>query len=64
MDHRRAPGVGKSRLMAEFAAAADATVLRARVRPDVVAPYEPATADELKEAAVIEALLGLASPPG
>ena len=34
------PGVGKSRLLAEYAAVADATVLRARVRPQGTAPYE------------------------
>lgn len=34
------PGVGKSRLLAEFAALADGTVLRARVRPQGTAPYE------------------------
>src|SRR6185503_7228352 len=35
-----APGVGKSRLLAEFSSVADATVLRARVRPQGTAPYE------------------------
>jgi class 3 adenylate cyclase len=34
------PGVGKSRLLAEFGATTDATVLRARVRPQGTAPYE------------------------
>ena len=34
------PGVGKSRLLAELAATAEATVLRARVRPHGTAPYE------------------------
>ncbi len=34
------PGVGKSRLLAELAATSDATVLRARVRPQATAPYE------------------------
>lgn len=34
------PGVGKSRLLAELAASTDATVLRARVRPQATAPYE------------------------
>ena len=37
------PGVGKSRLAAEFAATANARgalVLRARVRPDALGPYE------------------------
>ena len=36
-----APGVGKSRLLAELAATADADILRARVRPQATAPYEP-----------------------
>jgi class 3 adenylate cyclase len=34
------PGVGKSRLLAEFAAGAGTQVLRARVRPQATAPYE------------------------
>jgi class 3 adenylate cyclase len=34
------PGVGKTRLLAEFSAAARATILRARVRPQGTAPYE------------------------
>jgi class 3 adenylate cyclase len=34
------PGVGKSRLLAEFGADADVHVLRARVRPQATAPYE------------------------
>ncbi len=34
------PGVGKSRLLAEFAARTPATVLNARVRPQGTAPYE------------------------
>ena len=34
------PGVGKSRLLAEFSAATDLRVLRARVRPQGTAPYE------------------------
>lgn len=34
------PGVGKSRLLAEFGAVADGVVLRARVRPQGTAPYE------------------------
>lgn len=34
------PGVGKSRLLAEFVAAADGTKLLARVRPQGTAPYE------------------------
>jgi class 3 adenylate cyclase/tetratricopeptide (TPR) repeat protein len=34
------PGVGKSRLLAELAAAATIRVLRARVRPQASAPYE------------------------
>ena len=34
------PGVGKSRLLAEFSAGLGATVLRARVRPQGTAPYE------------------------
>ncbi len=36
------PGVGKTRLLDELAAAAsDAAVLRARLRPDVLSPFEP-----------------------
>jgi hypothetical protein len=35
-----APGVGKSRLLAELATTADAEILRARVRPQATAPYE------------------------
>ena len=38
------PGVGKSRLLAEFAARAEESetfVLRTRVRPDALGPYEP-----------------------
>jgi class 3 adenylate cyclase len=36
------PGVGKTRLLDELAAAAEgATVLRARLRPDVLSPFEP-----------------------
>ena len=36
------PGVGKTRLLDELAAAAPgATVLRARLRPDVLSPFEP-----------------------
>jgi class 3 adenylate cyclase/tetratricopeptide (TPR) repeat protein len=38
------PGVGKTRMVDDVAAAAsaaDATVLRARLRPDVLSPYEP-----------------------
>jgi tetratricopeptide (TPR) repeat protein len=34
------PGVGKSRLLAEFSAGVAATVLRGRVRPQATAPYE------------------------
>ena len=34
------PGVGKSRLLAEFSAAAERTVPAARVRPQGTAPYE------------------------
>jgi class 3 adenylate cyclase/tetratricopeptide (TPR) repeat protein len=34
------PGVGKSRLLAEFSAVAETRVLRARVRPQGTAPYE------------------------
>ncbi|MEP7040433.1 MAG: adenylate/guanylate cyclase domain-containing protein [Chloroflexota bacterium] len=34
------PGVGKSRLLAEFSAGVGVTVLRARVRPQGTAPYE------------------------
>src|SRR5260370_793438 len=35
------PGVGKTRLLDELAAAADgAAVLRARLRPDVLSPFE------------------------
>ncbi len=34
------PGVGKSRLLTELAAAAPGTVLRARVRPQATAPFE------------------------
>ncbi|MBA2644649.1 MAG: AAA family ATPase, partial [Solirubrobacterales bacterium] len=37
------PGVGKSRLLAEFGATAGADVLRARVRPQATAPYETVT---------------------
>jgi class 3 adenylate cyclase len=36
------PGVGKTRLLDELAAAAsDAAVLRARLRPDLLSPFEP-----------------------
>jgi class 3 adenylate cyclase len=36
------PGVGKTRLLDELAAAsADATVVRARLRPDLLSPFEP-----------------------
>jgi len=35
------PGVGKSRLVAEFADECDGVVYRARLRPDVLAPFEP-----------------------
>ncbi len=34
------PGVGKTRLVDELAAAVDAAVLRARLRPDVLSPYD------------------------
>jgi class 3 adenylate cyclase/tetratricopeptide (TPR) repeat protein len=34
------PGVGKSRLVAEFTAAVDAATWSARLRPDVLAPYD------------------------
>ncbi|MGQ0608846.1 MAG: ATP-binding protein, partial [Chloroflexota bacterium] len=55
------PGVGKSRLLAELAATTtDATVLRARVRPQATAPYETVaqlvmTADPAKLADGLEA---------
>jgi class 3 adenylate cyclase/tetratricopeptide (TPR) repeat protein len=35
------PGVGKTRLLGELAAATDAAVLRARLRPDLLSPFEP-----------------------
>jgi class 3 adenylate cyclase/tetratricopeptide (TPR) repeat protein len=35
------PGVGKSRLLRELAAGADALVLTARLRPDLLSPFEP-----------------------
>jgi class 3 adenylate cyclase/tetratricopeptide (TPR) repeat protein len=43
------PGVGKSRLLAELASTTEATVLRARVRPQATAPFE--TVAQLLEAA-------------
>ena len=60
------PGVGKSRLLAELAVSTDASVLRARVRPQATAPYEtvaqllaaadPATlAETLANAGIAEA---------
>ena len=49
-----APGVGKSRLLAEFGAGAEARVLRARVRPQATAPYE--TVSQLLAAAHPERL--------
>jgi class 3 adenylate cyclase/tetratricopeptide (TPR) repeat protein len=58
------PGVGKSRLLAEFATGADAQVLRARVRPQATAPYE--TVAQLLTAAnpasLQEALAGAGIP--
>ena len=47
------PGVGKTRLTDEFARDVDAAVLRARLRPDVVAPYRPVA--QLVTAALVEA---------
>ena len=35
------PGVGKTRLVTELAEGADGMVVRARLRPDLLAPYEP-----------------------
>jgi class 3 adenylate cyclase len=35
------PGVGKTRVVDELAAAAPAAIARARLRPDLLAPYEP-----------------------
>jgi class 3 adenylate cyclase/tetratricopeptide (TPR) repeat protein len=35
------PGVGKTRLLDELAAAAGVAVLRARLRPDLLSPFEP-----------------------
>jgi class 3 adenylate cyclase len=57
------PGVGKSRLLAEFSVAADVNVLRARVRPQGTAPYE--TTAQLFEAAGgdVEAALAQAGVP-
>ena len=57
------PGVGKSRLLAEFSAAADVNVLRVRVRPQGTAPYE--TTAQLFEAAGgdVEAALAQAGVP-
>jgi class 3 adenylate cyclase/tetratricopeptide (TPR) repeat protein len=48
------PGVGKSRLLAELAATTDATVLRARVRPQGTAPFE--TVAQLFEGLELDAL--------
>ena len=49
-----APGVGKSRLLAELASTTRVTVLRARVRPQATAPYE--TVAQLLAAAAPETL--------
>ena len=35
------PGVGKTRLVEELGATTDAVVLRARLRPDLLSPFEP-----------------------
>jgi len=35
------PGVGKSRLLRELAASTDAAVITARLRPDLLSPFEP-----------------------
>jgi tetratricopeptide (TPR) repeat protein len=50
------PGVGKSRLLRELAASADAMVLTARLRPDLLSPFEPVT-QLLDEAGGREALV-------
>ena len=54
------PGVGKTRLLDELAAAAsDAAVLRARLRPDVLSPFEPVAqlAGGTREPAELSALV-------
>ena len=49
------PGVGKSRVLREVAASADAAVLTARLRPDLLSPFEP-VAQLLDEAGGRDAL--------
>ena len=58
------PGVGKSRLLAEFAALADGTVLRARVRPQGTAPYETVVQLFLDAGGDLAAALTDAEVPG
>jgi class 3 adenylate cyclase/tetratricopeptide (TPR) repeat protein len=50
------PGVGKSRLLREFAASTDALVLTSRLRPDLLSPFEP-VAQLLDEAGGRDALV-------
>jgi class 3 adenylate cyclase/tetratricopeptide (TPR) repeat protein len=63
------PGVGKTRLVDELAARApDAVVTRARLRPDVLAPFEPIAqlflaAGVASEAALDERLRAAGTPP-
>ena len=58
------PGVGKTRLLDELAAAAaGAAVLRARLRPDVLSPFEPVAQLAARDAAATE-LVALARAAG
>jgi class 3 adenylate cyclase/tetratricopeptide (TPR) repeat protein len=50
------PGVGKSRLLREVATSIDAAVLTARLRPDLLSPFEP-VAQLLEDGGGREALL-------